>query len=568
MVQLLTVTHVSPACVRLDFDGSLRNNTDLRDETLYTVPGYTILEVRIPLQQVAEYNSGDPNPNGGSPSAVYLLLTAVGTSGSVSAGMTSTGLTTILEFAGSALTGTATKTLTIFDRSSVTFWDSPGLRTSEAFAEFAQEGRVRLTSEQPLNRSLVHMIGKLNDLMAGGFTAQLAADIAGPLEPSYVATFSPAGFANPIIPTPGIGETISFVGGRIPYHVDKLWGPSDGINTVFAASIQFHPFECELVMAGGRTGAADNGLVSPLRWYVPGGGYDRQIILYEAPPAGATIVAIYLPRKSLLQIGNEIIAYDELDRLTRTAVIYGRAQLMSTLETHLENDHVVDVWATSMVGKAEYNLLAFGASGKPLESIGLDRGSPRSDNPSLNDTELRRMIFHTSFNMRGVPGTTEEAIRYIFPDLWRYLIVGEDPRWPGCLTIWFSASSYIGDDSWITSPAVEPWETWLDHLLVPDGGTSNLLYETFLRDDGVDAEFYGDFLLETATDDPFGYAYPVLISGAPIQLLGEPAPVIPAPLVSGAVIDTTYRSYLNRPTALDKVLPIGCGVLLLDVDML
>jgi len=569
MTQLISTEHVSPACVKLTFDNSLRNDTTLRDLASYAVPGYTVAYVFLPYAQAQEWNPLDPvSENGGSPESVYVVTSEVIASGPLLAGMSASGLANILDFDGNNLTGSATISTVIDDLKTITYWSQDGVRTGETFNELGRLGRVAFTEIQPLNYSTAHMIGKVNELLSGGLISNLGSALPGPDEPMTVTTFSPAGFSSPPVTVPGIGDPLTFKDGLVPYHVDKLWGACDGSNRLFRATLPFHTFECVLVVASGRAETADEGIVDSVRWYAPNKGHDRQIMMVEAPPKGAAILAIYLPRKSLIRIGNEIIAYDELDIDTRQAVIYGRAQLMSQLSSHDEGDIVEDVWATSFVSKAEINMLAFGASGRPLEYVAQDHGSPRSDNPTLNDTNLRRMVFHTSVNMRGVTGTVYEAIRYIYPQLWVHIVVGEDPRWPGCVTVWFSNDDQIGDLSWITSPPVEPWETWIDHISWPDGMPIDILEETYYRDDAVDDGFYGDYFLADFTEDPVGWPYPIVLSGPIVSLLGTPAPEIPPPLYDGVNVDTTYRSYIQRPPGLDKALPAGCGVLLLDTALL
>jgi hypothetical protein len=168
--------------------------------------------------------------------------------------------------------------------------------------------------------------------------------------------------------------------------------------------------------------------------------------------------------------------------------------------------------------------------------------------------------------MRGVTGTVQEGIRYIFPQLWKYMIVDEDPRWPGCIVIWFSSTLIIGDTSWVTSPGVELWEKWLDDISHDDGLPTDLIAETFYRDDVVDSAVYGDFYLPSHTTSSVGWAFPVVLSGPEIHLIGLPSTTIPPAFNDGGVLNTLYKDIMLRPPALDKVLPIGCGVLLLDYD--
>jgi hypothetical protein len=233
------------------------------------------------------------------------------------------------------------------------------------------------------------------------------------------------------------------------------------------------------------------------------------------------------------------------------------------MESHAAGDTIEDVWASSFVGRAQYNLLAFGASDRALEYIAHDRGVPLSDNPSLSNTELRRAIFNTAVTQRTTLHTTLTAIRYLYPDLWPYTIVCEDVRWPGAIVIWYS-TEVITDDVRPTAPEVEPWETWIDHLAWPDGFPLELFYDTYLRDPVTDVTYDGDYFLTSGAEDPDSWPFPVVVSGPDISIIGTPAPKIPAPVW----VSSEYRSYLVRPPALDRALPIGVGVLLLDYGLM
>jgi hypothetical protein len=564
---LQTVEHVSPRCVKLTYDAALRNNSALRDPSEYQIngSGITITRVDVEYSQRQPYVGG--GVNGGAPVAVYLILsTNPYTAGSTAAGVDAA--TTIVDFTGAALGAPDTKTFTPVLYVEPSYWTADGVCTIDTFNELGKEGRSDFTTDQPLNYSTAHMIGKLADMMSGGMIGYLASAIDGPAEPEHITTFSPAGFASTPTSVPGLGSSFTFENAVIPCHIDKLWGNSDGSNRLFRTSISFRSHSCQVILAEGKSDMTEVGVLAADKWHAPNEGDDRQIVLETAPLEGATVLAVYTPQKSLLQIGSEILAYDESDIHAGTAVIYGRGQLSSDLIAHSIGDRVQDVWCASFVSRAEINSLAFGASGRALEYIAQDYGCPRSDNPFLNDTDLRRMIFHTSCTMRGITGTVQEGIRYIFPQLWKYMIVGEDPRWPGCVVIWFSSSTVIGDTSWITSPAIEVWEKWLDDFSPDDGLPLDLVAETFYRDDAVDAAVYGDFYLSDYTVTSSGWAFPVVLSGPEIFLIGLPSTTIPPAFNSGGVLNTQYKDLLTRPHALDKVLPIGCGVLLLDYDVL
>jgi len=536
-VFVTSIEHVSPCCCKFVFDGAMRNNVQLKKKTNYTIPGFTIKGVVVPAAQAQPYDAGDPNDNGGMPEAVYIATTEPITgAGPIAADFTAAGLVAIVDYTGVAVGGLSPVTnpvLTPIAQQDITYWTDNGLRTSETFKELKQMGRARWnnTTEQPMNYSTAQMIGKINDLMSGALTSYLGGDIVGPTEPEYIATLTPGGVSSPVTPPAGIGDTITFKDGAIPFHVDKLWGVSDGSNKTFRTSIMYHPFACVVIVAEGETESLDAGIVDDDRWFSPNSGYDRQLRLQKAPPQGATVLAVYVPRASLVKIGEEILAYEESDIVAGTAIIYGRAQLKSSYVLHEDGDFIEDVWGASFIERAQYNMFTFGASGQALEYLARDYACPRSDNPRLNDTQLRRMIFHTSCSLRGTPGTVTEALRYIHADIWPFIIVDEDPRWPGCIVIWYSTDTVIGDLSWITSPPVEPWETWLDHLSWLDGMPLDLMSETYLRDDAVDAGNYGDYLLPDWTEDPVIWPFPVVISGPAVSSLGTPAPYVPPPLV-------------------------------------
>ena len=566
---LIFAEHVSPKCVKLTFDGPLRNNADLRDPTQYRIDGsgITITRVEVEYSQRQPYDAGLPVVFGGAPISVYLILSANPyDAGSTLAG--TAGVITTVDYDGDLLGRYTDAAFTPLLYVTPTYWTADGLCTIDTFNELNKEGKASFTANEPLNYSSAHMIGKVSDLMLGGMVGYLASTIDGPSEPEHISTFSPAGFASTPASIPGIGDSFTFEGSLIPCHIDKLWGNSDGSNRLFRTSISFHSHSCQIVLVDGVSDMTEVGILPDDEWYAPNSGDDRQIVIETALLEGATLLAVYVPKKSLLQIDTEILAYEESDIYAGTAVIYGRAQLSSDIVEHAIGDRVVDVWNASFVTKTEYNTLAFGASGRALEYIGQDYGCPRSDNVFLNDTDMRRMIFHTSCTMRGVTGTVQEGIRYIFPQLWKYMLVGEDPRWPGCVVIWFSGNTVIGELSWLTSPAVELWESWLDDISHADGLPTDLIAETYYRDDGTDSTVYGDFYLPTFTTTSVGWPFPVVLSGPAIHLIGLPSTTIPPAFNDGGVLNTLYKDLLVRPSALDKVLPIGCGVLLLDYDVL
>jgi hypothetical protein len=542
----------------------MRNNDSLRDPKMYTVPGVEVVGVEVEYANTPVYDP--PTILGGAPAAVYLLLDANPYSPSpIVAGYVS--LTDIVDFDGVGLSGSPTASVVTKPEKPIDYWTSPGLRTSETFMEFRKLGRSQFSPSQPLNYSTAQFIGKLNDLMSGGLFSYLGTSLPGYDPPAPPSGFSPAGFSDPAATIPGVGSTYSFQDGVVPFHVDKLWGPSDGRNRLFRATIAFHAHACVVLVAEGATESVDAGVLEASRWYAPTEGLNRQIVMLTPPPVGATVLAVYLPRQSLIQVGREIIAYDSLNPYTGEFVIYGRAQLCTELTEHNPGDVARDVWAASFVQRAEYNQLAFGASGRPLEYIAMDSGCPRGDQPTLSDTELRRVIFHTSRGMLGTPATAREAIRYLYPRLWPYILVGEDPRWPKCIVLWYDGSKVIGEEE-LDDPPIEPWETWLDDVSWPDGFRGDILTETYYRDDAVDDAWYGDYWLASVQDDPELWPYPVILSGVPTDLIGPMAPEIPPPFLHDGIVDYTYKNYMSRPVALDKALPAGCGVLLLDYSKL
>lgn len=569
LVNVTGATHTSPHCIRVDFDGQLRNNAALRDIANYQVrdiglvTSATILGIYVPTAQAQEFVG--PAPDGGAPESVYIVMeeelyTFLGASIQVDIDNANPAVDPV-DYYDTLVLGVATATLTASPTIAQTYGTDDGLRTGEGFSEFAKLGKAKFRSTNTNNYGIAELIGKLADFSSGGLIAELLTNIDGPLDTDVEIppTFGPGGFALPDPATPGIGDTITL--SRIPSHVDKLWGPCDGVNTLFRASIHFDPFSCVIYRVPNPLGTDPGGELELYEWFAPTSGTDRLIRTTEAPPIGSSLIAIYKPRNSLYRIGHEILACMDIDASANTALIIGRANLCTDLEEHAIGDTIEDVWATSFVGRARYSLFAFGAHGRPLEYIAHDRGVPHSDNPRMSFTELRRAIFNTSSQMRGTPGSAILALRYVFPDVWPYIIVDEDPRWPGCLTIWYSTEA-IGDIGgvWADAPGVEPWETWLDHLAYMDGFPMDLYTETYFRDPITDVTYDGDYFLEDGADDPELWPFPVVVSGPAALTLGSPAPSLPDPYW----VSDAYRNFIIRPKALDRVLPTGVGVLLLD----
>lgn len=580
MAELDSASHSSLYCVRANFvpgsnPAAMRVDSNTSNVSNYAVTDgganpIIVSQVIFPSSQDQDYVA--PNPSGGAPTWIYLILASVPVSGVGSLEVNSLG--TLVDWGGNPFEGdtgpgtTATVALTFSDFVDPTYWDSDGLRTAETFKEFRKLGRLKLRSKeaQPLAYGLTHIIGKINDIMSGGLRARLNTDIEGPADPSDWPLFA-AGFSAPTVSTPGIGDTISFIDSIIPCHVDVLWGRSDGTNDLFRTSIQYHPHSCVVIQSGKETSGVYPKVLDPDEWFAPDSGHDRLLRVLSPPSEGETLIAVYVPRQSLLKIGREILAYHESDPAAGSVVICGRSQLCSEMEAHSARDRVVDVFCASFVERVKYALLAFGASGRALEYIGMDSGAPRSDNPAQTDTELRRMIFHTTVTMRATPQTVQLALRYMFPRLYYHCHVAEDPRWPGCLTLWFSEEQLQSRAE--PDPPVECWETWLDHKAYPDGFPTDLYAVTYYRDT-LDPAPYGDYYVADATTIGALWPYPIVLSGPDIGILGILHTTVPPPLMNftAGTTDRTYLSYLQRPAALDKVLPCGCGVLILDYGLL
>jgi len=579
MTQLASVEQVSSHVVRINFEEDLVFSTRamsvgpvLLNTAEYTVTGRTVVEVLLPESQDQSAAAPPPPGTGGAPRHIYLLLDDE-PSGNPT--VTVNVLGNLVDWDGNLFVGGAgagtpdSLVLTSVAVHTPSYWEGAGVRFREALKELRKLGRIRFQSsaKQPMAYGNAAIVGKINDVVSGAQLGKLGSAIDGPGTPTYLPVYGTGGFSLPGAPVPGVGSTFSFANAAIPCHVDKLWGRSNGENVTYRTSIPFHAFSCQLYIAARDGLGVETGLLESSEWFAPMAGRDRLIRLLNPLPSGATIIAVYTPRQSLIQIGKEIIAYQESDLSVGTAVICGRSQLLSELQTHAIGDEIKDVWCAGFVERVKYALLAFGASGRALEYIGMDAGSPREDNPSLDDTSLRRMIFHTSVTMRGTVNTVKLAIRYMFPDLWSHVIVDEDPRWPGCIVIWYSAEQL--HDFRQPDPPIECWETWLDHTAWPDGFDASLYAATFYRDDGVDAAPYGDYYEDGPADGGAFTMFPVVLYGPEIGLLGTLSGTIPPPYVTAlGTLDATYKTMLQRPEPLDKVLAAGCGVLLLDYGLL
>jgi len=555
MTTFISADAMGPHCIRMNFDGPVLNDAALRDVASYFVGGMSILSVQLPAAQNQPYSGGGPPADGGSPEFVYLIMqyecyTIAPTQWCQVIGA-------VQDWAFAPVVN-APRLVTYYPRDTFSYLTDDGLRTKQAFMEFSKVGKAAFNPvKNPENYANIMAIGKISDLASGGHITKLMTAMDGPDTTYYGTGFLPGGYATPLPAPPNLGDTITLEG--IPYHVDRLWGPCNGSNTMFRTTQAYNPYSCEVLMVPGPAEGAREGFLDRTDWFSPDIGHNRLLRLVEAPPSGAAVYAIYKPRRSLIRIGSEFFCYDNADPIANTVDVVSRGDLCTPVAEHAIGDTVEDMWATSDIGRARFNTLAFGASGKALESIGRDVGSPRSDNPSLTDTQLRRYIFNTSVTMRATPETARMAIRYMYPKLWPYIQVVEDPRWPGHLTIWYSNLEPIGD-SWPTGPSVEPWETWLDHLAYLDGYPMDTINETYYRDPITDVSYDGDYFLADWTEDPELWPHPVIVSGPDIYLIGTPAGFIPPP----STVSSDYLKYVIRPPTLDKVLPVGTGILLLE----
>jgi len=581
MTDVLRGEHVSPRCIEVVFDGPMRNNDDLRDPANYTVDiGFpAVTAVYVPTVQQAPYDPLDPNPNGGKPLSVYLLLDddPYPVANPILVAVENIAPTSPVDYYAAAVLVANTTNADTSETQASDYWEDTGLRVDQAFREeMPKLGYPKFGDNQGMNRSMVLAIAKIADMMSGGSMSILDSAIVGPLETidSFIPDGFVGGFGEPWPVEPGVGDSFAFKDARIPFHIDKLWGNCDGTNTLFRTSIPYHPFCCDVVLVPPSKYEHIGGDLDLVDWYSPNSGRERLIKLTSAPQEGYSVIAIYKPRQSLIRIGKEILAYHESDIYTGTATICGRSQLCTDLEEHAIGDVIEDVWCTSFVGRVKYNLLVFGASGRALEYASSELGLSRSDNPTFNDTELRRAVFNTGVTVRGTLPTAILAFRYVYPDLWPYVLIGEDPRWEKCLVVWYS-SEQINFDTDIV-PGVEPWETWLDHLAYSDGFPMDTYTNTYFRNPITDVSYDGDYFLAGPTSDDTDWPFPVVVSGPDIYLIGTPAPSLPepgtiyelgqAPPMNPAIptVNDKYRKYICRPYGLDRVLPAGTGVLLLD----
>lgn len=565
MTTVLAGYHVSPRCIRVDFDGPMRNNDDLRDASNYTIGAGSpaVTAVYVPTVQESEYDPLDPNPNGGKPLSMYLMLDSdpYVVSNPINAAVSAVGPTAPIDYyAGAVLLAPLTVSVVTCPTFDAGYGGSNGLRLSQAFSELSKLGKPSFGGNQPVNRSMAKAIAFIAEMISGGFLTALVGSVAGE---DYVLDAVPlpgmggGGFPGPDSIEPGLGDTIEF--SELPIHVDKLWGPCNDSNRLFRTSIAYHSFACTVLLISRYNDDSLGRTLDPTEWYAPNSGDDRLVKLLVTPPTGSAVFVMYMAKQSIVRIDKEILAYNQSDLATNTALICGRGQLCTDLAEHTSGAVIEDVWSASAVGRVTYSLLSFGASGAALDALALDSGAHRADNPRLSDTQLRRMIFNTAVTQRATPVTAVKAFKYIYPNLWPYVFVTEDPRWPGCLVVWYSGGR-VRDDIAL-EPDVEPWEDWLDHKSYSDGFPLCTYYATYYRDPITDVTYDGDYYLDGPGTDDTDWPYPVILSGPDIYLLGSPAPYLPLPVW---VSPTDYRQFLVRPSALDRVLPIGTGVLLLD----
>lgn len=564
--------HVSTHCIRIDFDVAMANiDFSLRGPVNYEVTGGSPPYVNPDRVLTPTATSQDwfYAYNGGLVKSVYIIYDNfdLHSAGITGIWVANSGPTYPKSLYEGLYLDVNTWAVTTYETYPTTYWSDNGLRYSQVFDELSLTGKAKYTTAQPTNFGIASMLGKIADVVSGAALGELNADIVGQVSPAEVkdVRFGGSGFSLPKTEVPGVGDTISFGGNGIINHVDKLWGPCDGTNDLFRSSIAYHPFKCSVILVQPSLSSASSRVLESEEWYAPSSGDDRLLRLVEAPLRGATLIAVYAPKHSIVRIDREIIAYVESDLSTNTATIGGRAQLMSEIDEHKSGTIVEDVWAASFVHRAELNLYAFGASGKALEYVARDGGVPRGDNPTLDDTELRRALFNTAVALRTTIGTFEQALRYIYPDLYPYITWNEDPRWPGCITIFYNSSEPIQDLNDLQPvPPIELWETWLDHTSWVDGFEVELLYDTYYRDPITDVSYEGDHYLENDTDRPDYWAYPIVLAGPNVSIMGTVSPLIPPPYT----VDSSYKNYITRPKGLDRAIAAGVGVLLLDTARL
>jgi len=582
MTDVLSGEHISPRCIELTFDGPMRNDDNLRLAANYIVGAGipAVTAVYVPTVQAAPYSLLDPNPNGGKPLSVYLLLDAdpYPTANPIVVAVENIAPTSPVDYDPGNVVVVNSALVATVETKVTDYWEDDGLRVSQAFEkELPKLGTAVSFASGSVNRSMALAIAKLADMVSGGSTSILDAAIVGPLDTidSLIPDTFVGGFGEPDPIEPGIGDTITFRDGRIPWHIDKLWGVCDGVNTLFRTSIPYHPFACIIIEVPPQKYDHMGGDLEFTEWYAPNAGRERLLRVTTAPMDGYSLIAVYIPRQSIVRIDDEIIAYHESDITAGTGIITGRSQLCTPLEEHTAGTVVEDVWCTSFVNRVRYSLLAFGASGKALEYVANDQGLSRTDNPSFSDTELRRAVFNTAVTPRATFATAKLAFRYIYPDLWPYVFVTEDVRWPKCLVVWYS-SERINDDIDV-EPLIEPWETWLDHIAYSDGFPLDTYYHTYFRNPIGDVTYDGDYFLANPSADDEDWPYPIIVSGPDIYLVGVPAPFLPNPdpvmldatltpvTPTPVTTDYKYKKYMRRPYGLDRVLPVGTGVLLLDI---
>lgn len=343
--------------------------------------------------------------------------------------------------------------------------------------------------------------------------------------------------------------------GVIPMTEVPLGG-SDGVNRTFRTQHTFdwrrvQPFRTPLPTVTFNTTPS-----FPDNWYAPGGGYERLFRWLDPPQRGSATVLYYTPTRGLVRIGAELAAFitspSAIDLKQVTLVERGR--IGTTAAAHLAKAPVYDYWGSSFIETLE-SALSYRTGVDTLLGVrGKDIGVERIPE-DLDDRGFRRVLLNVGVGKKNTVQIFDTALQYLYRDIWRHTLVGEDPRWPNAVVVWYNADQILRGSA---NPAnIEIWEDWLEEAVRQDG-TEPTQGRTYLHADATDNEYVGSYLMEAPSDAGDDPNYPVIVSGEDIWVLGIPnPPPPPAP-------DPSYRGLLFKPRELERILPGGVGILLLQ----
>lgn len=240
-----------------------------------------------------------------------------------------------------------------------------------------------------------------------------------------------------------------------PSVVESLDGAIDGENAEFSLSLPY--IDDTLVLYSGTPFGEGFAFIEDTAWHSDG---VRTIRFLTAPARGQVLVAAYVPRRNVVRVDREVVAYEFNDRhaTAGAATLKGRALIGTTAAAHTAGGTLFAVWGGSGLDAMKREHFPATASGGWLTNLARAIGMQRPAT-MLRDRDMRRAVMFTAVRPKATIDAVDEAFRYLYPDTWPYTQIATDPRWPHRIVVWI-ASTVLRSETVAYTPEV--WETWLE----------------------------------------------------------------------------------------------------------